>query len=93
MNQQQLMEDDLLDFVDKMLEVLGKKTSAAVDVRILDNCCPVPQVLVVPWFGPSAVWRPSRWRRRRRNSGAVAAEVGGDSASSWLGWTLSSIWF
>lgn len=45
MNKQQLMVDDLLDFVDKMLEVLGRKTSAAsgscsnaaVDVRVLDN--------------------------------------------------------
>lgn len=30
MNPQQLIVDDLLDFVDKMLEVLGRQTAAAV---------------------------------------------------------------
>lgn len=35
MNQQQLMVDDLLDFVDKMLEVLGRKTAAAAAAAML----------------------------------------------------------
>lgn len=35
MKQQQLMTDDLLDFVDKMLEVLGRKASAAAPAATL----------------------------------------------------------
>lgn len=52
MNRRQVMDGDLLDFVDKMLEVLGMKTccstaDASLNVkRVMTSCA--PQVRVVP---------------------------------------------